>query len=59
MFDRLSNLENGTAITVLNPHNSRSRTYKAVADCAQMNPVTPIIAVKGKEAYIYIMHFNV
>lgn len=51
---RISKLENGTAITVLNPHNSISRTYQAVADCAQMNPVKPIIAVKGIEIHFIL-----
>ncbi|KAF8766648.1 Clathrin heavy chain like protein [Argiope bruennichi] len=41
-----SNLENITVITVLNPHHTLPQTWKAVADCAQMNPSKPIIAVK-------------
>ncbi|XP_054718572.1 clathrin heavy chain 1-like [Uloborus diversus] len=46
-----SNSENSTAITVLNLHNSLPQTWRAVADCAQMNPINPIIAVKAGSTF--------
>ncbi|GFS98511.1 clathrin heavy chain [Nephila pilipes] len=46
-----SNLENVTVITVLNPHHTLPQTWKAVADCAQMNPSKPIIAVKAGSTF--------
>ncbi|XP_035218963.1 clathrin heavy chain 1-like isoform X2 [Stegodyphus dumicola] len=46
-----SNYRNGTAITVLNPHNSLPQTWQAVADCAQMNPIKPVIAVKAGSTF--------
>ncbi|XP_035218965.1 clathrin heavy chain 2-like isoform X4 [Stegodyphus dumicola] len=49
-----SNYRNGTAITVLNPHNSLPQTWQAVADCAQMNPIKPVIAVKENQLPVKI-----